>query len=90
MCEIELFVLIEVGWVLDVDCDVIFKIYKFKNFIDVFGFMIWVVIWVEKWVYYLEWFNVYNCVEVMLMMYDVGGFSVLDMKFVCKMDVLVG
>lgn len=44
------------------------------------------MIWVEKLKYYLEWFNVYNKVEVILIMYDVGGLIELDFLLVEKME----
>lgn len=44
--------------------------------------MMYVVFIVEKMDYYLEWFNVYWIVDVVLVMYDVGGFSEFDICLV--------
>lgn len=36
--------------------------------------------------YYLEWFNVWNCVDIMLFMYDVNGLMYCDVDFVCFIE----
>lgn len=74
------------GWFLVEDCDVIIKSYKFLDFKDVFVFMMCCVFKVEEMNYYFEWFNVYNNVEVMFIMYDVGGFLEFDVVLVIFMD----
>lgn len=58
--EIDFQFLKELGWIEVEGCDVIYKEFKFKNFNQVFGFMICVVFMFEKMDYYLEWFNVYS------------------------------
>ena len=88
--ETEFTALIEAGWVLAEDRDAISKTYKFKNFLEAFGFMTRAAIWAEKWGHHPEWFNVYNRVEVTLTTHDVGGLSALDMKLARKMDALAG
>ena len=80
--------LIESGWVLEEGRDAIRKEFKFKNFVDAFGFMTRAAIWAEKWNHHPEWSNVYNRVDVVLITHDVDGLSELDVKLAKKMDVL--
>ena len=70
--------------------DAIQKSFRFKNFVDAFGFMTRAAIWAEKWNHHPEWFNVYNRVEVTLTTHDVEGLSELDVKLAKKMDALAG
>lgn len=76
------------GWVMEDGRDAMRKEFKFKNFIDAFGFMTRAAIWAEKWNHHPEWSNVYNRVEVVLITHDVDGLSELDVKLAKKMDAL--
>jgi 4a-hydroxytetrahydrobiopterin dehydratase len=76
------------GWVRAEGRDAIRKEFKFKNFVDAFGFMTRAAIWAEKWNHHPEWSNVYNRVEVVLITHDVDGLSELDVKLGTKMDAL--
>ncbi len=78
------------GWERVAGRDAIRKEFKFKNFIDAFGFMTRAAIWAEKWNHHPEWSNVYNRVEVVLITHDVDGLSELDVKLAKKMDALAG
>lgn len=80
----------ENGWARAEGRDAIFKTYKFKNFVEAFGFMTRVAMWSEKWNHHPEWFNVYNQVDVTLTTHSVDGLSDLDVKLARKMDVLAG
>ena len=80
--------LTENGWVLEEGRDAIRKEFKFKNFVDAFGFMTRAAIWAEKWNHHPEWSNVYNRVDVVLITHDVDGLSELDVKLAKKMDAL--
>lgn len=82
--------LFESGWGRVEGRDAISKTFKFKNFVDAFGFMTRTAIWAEKWNHHPEWFNIYNRVEVTLMTHDVDGLSDLDVKLARKMDALAG
>ena len=84
----ELEPLLASGWVLEDGRDAISKTFKFKNFVDAFGFMTRAAIWAEKWNHHPEWSNVYNRVEVVLITHDVDGLSELDVKLAKKMDAL--
>lgn len=76
------------GWALVDDRDAICKTYKFRNFIDAFGWMTRVALWAEKWNHHPEWDNVYRTVNVVLISHDVDGLSQRDVKLANKMDDL--
>ncbi|UXP34135.1 4a-hydroxytetrahydrobiopterin dehydratase [Reichenbachiella agarivorans] len=48
------------------------KTFKFKNFIEAFGFMTKVAIVAEKMDHHPEWSNVYNKVVIQLCTHDAG------------------
>ena len=64
--------------------------YKFKDFVEAFGFMTRVALVVERMNHHPEWFNVYHTLIVDLITHDVGGISELDIKLATKMDALAG
>ncbi|HCI07709.1 4a-hydroxytetrahydrobiopterin dehydratase [Ascidiaceihabitans sp.] len=80
--------LIENGWVLHSKRDALVKEFKFKSFIDAFGWMTRVAIWAEKLNHHPEWSNVYSRVHVTLITHDVDGLSDLDLNLARKMDSL--
>lgn len=54
------------------------KTFKFKDFIDAFGFMTKVAIQAEKINHHPEWSNSYNTVEINLTTHEVDGLSAKD------------
>lgn len=72
------------------DRDAIQKSFKFKDFIEAWGFMNRAALIAEKMNHHPEWFNVYNRVEVVLTTHDCDGLSELDVKLAKKMDSLAG
>lgn len=82
--------LLAAGWAMAEGRDAIVKDFKFKNFVEAFGWMTRAAIWAEKWNHHPEWFNVYNKVSVTLSTHDVDGLSGLDVKLAKKMDALAG
>ncbi|TGG95763.1 4a-hydroxytetrahydrobiopterin dehydratase [Natronospirillum operosum] len=62
------------------------KTFRFRNFIDAFGFMTKAAIWAEKQRHHPEWFNVYNSVRVQLTTHDAGGISEKDFALAQKME----
>jgi 4a-hydroxytetrahydrobiopterin dehydratase len=74
------------GWQLVEDGDAIIKTFKFKSFIEAWGWMSRMAIHAEKMNHHPEWFNVYNRVEVTLTTHDAGGLSAHDVKLANKMD----
>lgn len=75
-------------WALHPTRDALVKTYRFRNFIEAFGFMTRAALWAEKWDHHPEWSNVYKTVEVLLTTHDVDGLSALDIKLATKMDAL--
>ena len=80
--------LLQNGWETHPDRDAITKTYKFRNFIDAFGFMSRAAIHAEKLNHHPEWSNVYNKVAVTLITHDVDGLSPLDVKLARIIDRL--
>lgn len=74
------------GWALTEGRDAIVKTFKFKNFIEAWGWMSRMAIHAEKLDHHPEWFNVYNRVEVTLTTHDADGLSALDVNLADKMD----
>ena len=77
--------LFDTGWAMVEGRDAIRKEFKFKNFVEAFGFMTQAAIWAEKWNHHPEWSNVYNRVVVELTTHDVDGLSSLDAKLARKL-----
>ena len=80
--------LIKNGWSVAQDRDAIFKQFKFKSFVEAFGWMTAAALCAEKMNHHPEWFNVYSRVDVTLFTHDVDGLSGLDIKLARKMDQL--
>lgn len=74
------------GWSIVDGRDAIQKTFKFKSFIDAWGWMSRMAIVAEKMDHHPEWFNVYSRVEVVLTTHDVDGLSELDVALAKKMD----
>ena len=74
------------GWSLDSDRDAIKKTFKFKSFVDAFGWMSKMALVAERMNHHPEWFNVYNRVEVTLTTHDAGGLSRLDVDLANTID----
>lgn len=77
------------GWSLRDDGKAILKTFKFKNFVEAFGFMTRSAFHAEKLDHHPEWFNVYSRVEVALSTHDAGGLTELDFKLAQLMDSVV-
>lgn len=73
-------------WTHDPDRDSIKKTFKFKSFVEAFGWMTQIAITAEKMNHHPEWFNVYNRVEVTLTTHDANGLTNLDVKLAATMD----
>ena len=77
------------GWVHDPDRDSLTKEFKFKGFIQAFGWMATCAIKAEKMNHHPEWFNVYNRVTVTLTTHDAAGLTALDVELAQAMDSYV-
>ena len=76
------------GWTLVEGRDAVSKSFKFKSFIEAFGWMTRAALHAEKLNHHPEWFNVYNKVDVTLSTHDVDGLSELDLKLAKRLDKL--
>lgn len=74
------------GWVLSEDGLSIWKTFRFRSFVEAFGFMSECALAAEKFGHHPEWFNVYNKVDVTLTTHDSGGLTELDFKLAARMD----
>ncbi len=86
----EIAALIATGWSLSDDGTALHKAFKFKNFIEAFGWMTQVAIHAEKMNHHPEWANVYRTVDVTLTTHDSGGLTELDLALARTMDTLAG
>ena len=62
------------------------KEFKFKGFIQAFGFMTEVAITAETMDHHPEWSNVYNKVIINLSTHSEGGITLLDKELGIKID----
>ena len=78
----------ETGWGAVPDRDAIRKLWKFKSFIEAWGFMSRAALIAEKLNHHPEWSNVYNVVDVTLTTHDCQGLSDLDLDLAKRLDTL--
>lgn len=64
------------------------KAFKFKDFVEAFGFMTKVAIIAEKMDHHPELFNVYSRVAIDLTTHDADGITSLDIDLAKKIDAL--
>ena len=65
------------------------KEFKFKNFIDAFGFISKVALLSEKMDHHPNWQNTYNKVTIELTTHDIGGITSSDIKLAEAIDILI-
>ena len=63
--------------------------FKFKNFVEAWGFMSRVALLAEKMNHHPEWFNVWNTVRIALSIHEVGGLSNSDVELATKINTLL-
>jgi 4a-hydroxytetrahydrobiopterin dehydratase len=76
------------GWHLAADRDAIVKNFKFRDFVEAFGFMTRVALLAEKADHHPEWSNVYSKVEILLTTHDADGLSARDVALAKAIDAL--
>jgi 4a-hydroxytetrahydrobiopterin dehydratase len=76
------------GWAPAADRDAIVKKFKFRDFVEAFGFMTRVALLAEKADHHPEWSNVYNRVDILLTTHDAGGLSARDVALAKAIDGL--
>ena len=74
------------GWKMVKERNAITKTFKFKDFMQAFGWMTSMAIYAEKKDHHPEWFNVYNTVVVTLSTHDSGGVTKLDLEMAQEMN----
>jgi 4a-hydroxytetrahydrobiopterin dehydratase len=60
--------------------------YKFRNFVEAFGFMAQAALLAERANHHPEWFNVYNRVVVDLTTHEAGGITQKDFDLAREME----
>jgi 4a-hydroxytetrahydrobiopterin dehydratase len=76
------------GW--SVKEDKLHREFKFKSFVEAFGFMSSVALVAESMGHHPEWFNVYNRVTIDLTTHDAGGITSKDIDLARKANELAG
>jgi 4a-hydroxytetrahydrobiopterin dehydratase len=64
------------------------KEFRFKDFVEAFGFMTKVALAAEAMNHHPEWFNVYATVRVDLATHDAGGITELDFALARRIEAL--
>lgn len=62
--------------------------YRFRDFVEAWGFMTRAALVVQQMDHHPEWFNVYHTVRVDLVTHDAAGISRRDVELASKMDAL--
>lgn len=62
--------------------------YRFKDFVQAFGFMARMADFSEAIQHHPEWSNVYKRVQVTLRTHDSGGVTALDLKWATQADAV--
>ncbi len=63
--------------------------FKFKNFVEAWGFMSRIALRAEKMNHHPEWFNVWNTVRIDLSTHEVGGLSNFDVELATEINALL-
>lgn len=74
------------GWANVEDRDAIQREFKFKTFVEAFGFMTQSALMAERMDHHPEWSNVYSTVDVTLTTHSAGGITDLDIRLAKFMD----
>jgi len=64
--------------------------YRFRSFVQAFGFMAQVALLAERAAHHPEWFNVYNRVVVDLTTHEAGGITQKDLDLAREMEQIAG
>ena len=60
--------------------------YRFRDFVQAFGFMAQVALLAERAAHHPEWFNVYNRVVIDLTTHEAGGITQKDLNLAREME----
>jgi 4a-hydroxytetrahydrobiopterin dehydratase len=64
--------------------------YRFRDFVQAFGFMAQVALLAERAAHHPEWFNVYNRVVIDLTTHEAGGITQKDLDLAREMEQIAG
>ena len=64
--------------------------YRFRTFVQAFGFMTQVALLAERAAHHPEWFNVYNRVVVDLTTHEAGGITRKDLDLAREIEEIAG
>ena len=76
------------GWEKSPAKPAIEKAFRFRNFVEAFGFMTKVALLSEKLDHHPEWSNVYRNVTIVLTTHDSGGVTELDVTLATQIEEL--
>jgi 4a-hydroxytetrahydrobiopterin dehydratase len=62
--------------------------FRFRDFVQAFGFMSQAALVAERMNHHPEWFNVYRTVRVELMTHDANGLTALDFELATAMNAI--
>jgi 4a-hydroxytetrahydrobiopterin dehydratase len=77
------------GWEKSSAKPAIEKTFRFKSFVEAFGFMTKVALLAEKLDHHPEWSNVYRTVAITLTTHDSGGVTSLDVTLARQIEGLL-
>jgi len=86
----------EIGAVIDelgswsVENGKLHREYRFRDFVQTFGFMAQVALLAERAAHHPEWFNVYNRVVVDLTTHEAQGITHKDLDLARQMEQIAG
>ena len=63
--------------------------YRFRDFVEAWGFMARAALVVQQMDHHPEWSNVYHTVRVDLVTHDAGGITRRDVELASRLDALV-
>ncbi len=87
--EIDLALIKLNGWEKSAAKPEIEKSFRFKNFVEAFGFMTKVALLAEKLDHHPEWSNVYRNLTIVLTTHDSGGVTELDVTLATHIESLL-
>ncbi len=64
------------------------RTWRFRDFLEAFGFMASAAMVMQEMDHHAEWSNVYNTVTVELTTHDAGGITARDVDLACRLHAL--
>ncbi len=84
--EIELVLSRLAGW--EIAGGKLHREYRFRDFVEAWGFMSSAALVIQQMNHHPEWFNVYHTVRVDLVTHDAGGITRRDVELAEKLEAL--